>query len=1032
MVPHIFLLSFLLIFLNLSVKLFVMDCLGSALGSFLAEAGRGICRSTYTRAIYTIRFKSNIKALNKALNGLVDVQNKVEKDLKTLEIKGKSLNVQLRRWLREVEEIGSEANSIQEGRASCALSLRCKMSKKLMGVLDKVKKLQKQGLDLLDIFSLEGRSVLVERILGPSITDQTIASEMLVKVLSCLMSDDVQKVGIWGIGGVGKTTLVRELNNKLWKEADTQPFGMVIWVTVSKEFDSGRVQKQIAERLDMEIRLGESEERLARRIYGKLEKVSSFLLILDDVWKSIDLDKLGIPQTDGHKDRKIVLTSRYLEVCQSIKTDIGFRVNYLCEEEAWEMFCKNAGEVTRLDRVRPIAKEVSRECGGLPLAIVTVGMAMRGKKKVNLWKHALEELKCSVPYVKSIEEKVYQPLKWSYNLLEPKMKSCFLFCALFPEDYSIEVSELVRYWIAEGFIDETQNYSYLMNQGITLVENLKDSCLLEEGSHGDTVKMHDVVRDFAIWVMSSSQDDSHSLVMSGIGLCEFPHEKFVPSIRRVSLMNNKLKRLSNQVVECVELSTLLLQGNFHLKELPEGFLISFPALRILNLSGTCIRSLPNSLNKLHELRSLILRDCYYLEEVPSLEGLAKIQILDLCATRIRETPRGLETLNSLRLLDLSRTHHLESIPAGIIGQLSSLEVLDMTLSHFHWGVQGQTQEGQATLEEIARLQRLSVLSIRVVCVPPLSPDYNSWIERLKKFQLFIGPTANSLPSRHDKRRVTISSLNVSEAFIGWLLENTTSLVMNHCWGLNEMLENLVIDSTSSFNLLRSLTVEGFGGSIRPAGGCVAQLDLLPNLEELHLRRVNLGTIRELVGHLGLRFETLKHLEISRCSQLKCLLSFGNFICFLPNLQEIHVSFCERLQELFDYFPGEVPTSASVVPALRVIKLRNLPRLRRLCSQEESWGCLEHVEVISCNLLRNLPISANDALGVKEVRGETHWWNNLTWDDNTTRETLQPRFIAADGNIPTGSLGMSCYQSSNTIEEAFPISSLPESQAEELL
>ncbi|KAG2263095.1 hypothetical protein Bca52824_070174 [Brassica carinata] len=134
-------------------------------------------------------------------------------------------------------------------------------------------------------------------------------------------------------------------------------------------------------------------------------------------------------------------------------------------------------------------------------------------------------------------------------------------------------------------------------------------------------------------------------------------------------------------------------------------------------------------------------------------------------------------------------------------------------------------------------------------------------------------------------------------------------------------------------------------------------------------------------------------------------------CYETFCDKIHVSFCERLQELFDYFPGEVPTSASVVPALRVIKLRNLPRLRRLCSQEESWGCLEHVEVISCNLLRNLPISANDAMESK-------------------KETLQPRFIAA-GNIPTGSLGMSCYQSSNTIEEASPISTLPESQAEEL-
>ncbi|EFH45833.1 hypothetical protein ARALYDRAFT_354079 [Arabidopsis lyrata subsp. lyrata] len=511
-------------------------------------------------------------------------------------------------------------------------------------------------------------------------------------------------------------------------------------------------------------------------------------------------------------------------------------------------------------------------------------------------------------------------------------------------------------------------------------------------------------RRFAIWVMSSSQDDSHSLVMSGIGLREFPLEKYFPSIRRVSLMNNKLKKLPDQVVECVELSALLLQGNFHLEALPVGFLLSFPALRILNLSGTRISSLPLSLSELHELRSLILRDCYYLEEVPSLEKLTKIQVLDLCATRIKELPTGLETLNSLRLLDLSRTHHLESIPAGIIQHLSSLEVLDMTLSHFHWGVQGQTQEGQATLEDIACLHCLLVLSIRVVCVPPLSPEYNSWIEKLKKFQLFIGPTANSLPSRHDKRRVTISSLNVSEAFIGWLLVNTTSLVMNHCWGLNEMLENLVIDSTSSFNVLRSLTVDSFGGSIRPAGGCVAQLDLLPNLEELHLRRVNLETISELVGHLGLRFQTLKHLEVSRCSRLKCLLSLGNLICFLPNLQEIHVSFCEKLQELFDYSPGEFSASTEpLVPALRIIKLTNLPRLNRLCSQKGSWGSLEHVEVIRCNLLKNLPISSSKAHKVKEVRGERHWWNNLSWDDNTTRETLQPRFVPADGNILTGSL-----------------------------
>ncbi|VVA96177.1 unnamed protein product [Arabis nemorensis] len=967
-----------------------MDCLGGILGTILADIGRGMCRSTYTRTIYTIRYKSNINALKNALNGLAKVENKVNQDLKTLEIKRKSLHVQLKRWLRDVEDTVSQANSMQERRVSCAPFLKCRLSQKLVVILEEVKRLEKRGVELLHIFSVEGKSELVEKILGPSILDQTVASKMVVKVINSLMSDKVQKIGVWGMGGVGKTTLVRELNNKLWKEAATQPFGMVIWATVSKEFALGKVQKQIAERLDVKIILGETEENLARRIYRKLENISSFLLILDDVWKSIDLDQLGIPQTDGSK---IILTSRLLGVCQSIRTDIDFKVDCLCEEEAWELFCQNAGEVTRSVLVRPIAKKVARECGGLPLAIITVGMAMRGKKMDKLWKHALKKLKSAVPCVKGIEEKIYQPLKLSYDSLEGKMKSCFLFCALFPEDYSIEVVELVRYWIEEGFIDEKENHSYLMNQGIVLVENLKDSCLLEEGARDGTVKMHDVVRDFAIWVMSSSQDDSHSLVMSGIGLVEFPQEKFVPSLQRVSLMNNKLISLPNQVgVECVQLSALLLQGNFHIKELPEEFLLSFPALRILNLSGTHISSLPESLNKLNELRSLILRDCYYLDKVPSLEGLTKLQLLDLCATRIKESPQGLETLISLRLLDLSRTHHLERIPAGVIRKLSSLEVLDMTLSHFHWTVQGQTQ---ATLEEILCLHRLSALSIRVVSVPHLSPEHSSWIKRLKKFQLFIGPTANSLPTRLDKRRVTISSLNVSEAFIGWLLANTTSLVMNHCWGLNEMLENLVIDSTSSFNMLSSLTVESFGGSIRPAGGCTAQLDLLPNIEELHLRRVNMETISELVGHLGLRFQLLKHLEVSNCSRLRSLLSLGNLICFLPNLQELQVSFCEMLQELFDYSPSEVLASAeSVVPALRVIRLRNLPRLQRLSKKEESWESLEHVEVIRCNLLNNLPISSSNAHRVKQVKGETHWWNNLTWDDNTTRETLQPRFVPA--------------------------------------
>ncbi|XP_019056417.1 PREDICTED: disease resistance protein At4g27190-like [Tarenaya hassleriana] len=212
---------------------------------------------------------------------------------------------------------------------------------------------------------------------------------------------------------------------------------------------------------------------------------------------------------------KVLLVFRFLEGCRRMKTDVDIRVDCLGEEEAWQLFCQNDREVASSDRIRPLANAISHECGGLPLAVMRVGTTMRGKQMVKLWKHALKELKRSVPWVKSIEEKIY------YDLLDDKMKPCFLICALFPEDYSIEVIELASYWIAEGFIDEQVNHKYSMNEGITLVENLKDACLLEEGVRDGMVKMHDVVHDFAVWVMPSSQDDCHFLA-SGMSLIEIP------------------------------------------------------------------------------------------------------------------------------------------------------------------------------------------------------------------------------------------------------------------------------------------------------------------------------------------------------------------------------------------------------------------------------------------------------------------------------------------------------------------------------
>ena len=980
-----------------------MDVVASIVGSAVAATGRLFCGSLYSMIKSTVKLQSELDVFDKEMRSLIVLRDDVKDQTELAEKEGKVVRANVIEWLREVDELQLKVKPIEAGmvnsRKLSGCSFNCRkryrVSREVAEILPEIERLLKDSSFNSGVFYPSRRPRAVEHIPGPSIQAQTTATRSLEETMSQLYVDEVRRIGIWGMGGIGKTTLVKNLNNEL-KRASVKSLGIVIWVTVSKNLDLKKVQTQIAERLNLEAKVEETLQGMATRLYQRLQKEEKFLLILDDVWEKIDLDILGVPQPEVHKGCKIILTSRFMEVCREMMTNVEVKMEVLNYEEAWQLFSQIAGDVVGLEQVRPFAEEIVRQCSGLPLAIITMGTAMRGKKMIKLWKHALNELRRSVPCMGGVEVKLYMPLKWSYDSLEGNnIKPCFLYCALFPEDYSIEINELVRYWVAEGLIDE-QDYEDSVNRGIALIENLKDSCLLEDGSRDGTVKMHDVVRDVAIWIASSSEEGCKSLVRSGIGLSEISVGEFSSSLRRVSFIDNKITRLPDRVIQCSEASTLLLQGNLPLDTVPESFLQGFEALRVLNISGSRIQSLPSSVLQLGDLHALLLRDCFYLEQLPSLGELSRLQVLDLCATRIRELPRGMENLNNLRQLDLSRTHYLKTIQAGIISGLSCLEVLDMTLSAYHFSVKGEVEEEQTSFEELGCLERLLVLSIRLDRIPCLSSENVTWINKLRRFQFFIGPTANSLPTRHDKRRVTISGLNLSGEWIGWLLGNASSLVLKNCLGLNEMLEDLVINSVGCFVYLKSLTIASSNSSLRPGGGCAAHSDLLPNLEELHLQDMTyLESISELVGHLGLRFQKLKLIEVTRCSQMKYLIFCGHFILTLPNLEVIKVSFCDKLDELFSYHSRQKMYPDPVAPSLRILELKNLPKLRTLCRHKETWPCLEQVNVIKCNLLRKPPFTNQSGDIMKEIRGESQWWSTLDLHDDITKSSLQPYFHPAE-------------------------------------
>ncbi|KAL0464574.1 UNVERIFIED_CONTAM: putative disease resistance protein [Sesamum latifolium] len=272
-------------------------------------------------------------------------------------------------------------------------------------------------------------------------------------------------------------------------------------------------------------------------------------------------------------------------------------------------------------------------CGGLPLAINVVGASLK-QKNVEVWKDALNALRRSEPPIGSgLEDKVYSPIKWSYDVLPNEcIKSCFLFCCLFPEDYNIDVEWLVGHWLAEGLLEEHHDIEEVMSRGITIIETLKDRSLLEQCQF-ESLKIHDIIRDVSIWISSLPENECRSLVRSGIGLEEMREDGLsVKSYNRVSFMCNKIMELPNALEECPTVTTLLLENNQMLVHIPDEFLLAFKSLKILDWS------LPPCLDQLVELRVLLLQSCRSLETLPPVGGLAKLQELVCSHTSIAALP----------------------------------------------------------------------------------------------------------------------------------------------------------------------------------------------------------------------------------------------------------------------------------------------------------------------------------------------------------------------------------------------------------
>ncbi|KAL5825555.1 hypothetical protein ACOSQ3_021618 [Xanthoceras sorbifolium] len=249
---------------------------------------------------------------------------------------------------------------------------------------------------------------------------------------------------VHGMGGVGKTTLAREVG----KQAEGQMlFDVVVFVEISEKPEIKKIQEAIADKLGLEFR-ERSESGRARTLCERLKQEIKLLLILDNIWKGLDLETVGIPFGNDHPGCKLLLTARSIDVLSNDMNSLqNFSLDGLSEKEAWDLFKKVAGACIEQHHLQSLAFDVAKRCGGLPIAIVTIAKALKDKQE-HAWRNALRELQrpSSENLVGSVTAEAYSCIRLSYNHLETdELKSMFLLCSAmgFTSDASIE--DLLRY-----------------------------------------------------------------------------------------------------------------------------------------------------------------------------------------------------------------------------------------------------------------------------------------------------------------------------------------------------------------------------------------------------------------------------------------------------------------------------------------------------------------------------------------------------------------------------------------------------------
>ncbi|XP_022862080.1 putative late blight resistance protein homolog R1A-10 [Olea europaea var. sylvestris] len=425
-----------------------------------------------------------------------------------------------------------------------------------------------------------------------------------------------QIISIVGMGGLGKTTLAKEVYDH---SRVRYHFHKLCWCVVSQTYKRRKLLTDILSSVsDLnrdDISEIKDEEELAELLYRSL-KGRRYLIVVDDLWEKESWDDLKRLFPDDSNGSRVMITSRLKNVASEI-SHVIIEPPPLSPEESWKLLEQKVFKKECCPQeLQDIGKKIAANCKGLPLSVVLIaGILSNMEKKESLWQQVAKSLSS---YISQKADDYIPTLKLSYIHLPDHLKPCFLYLSAFQEDEEIPVRKLLLLWIVEGFIEKREQKTLEDVAEEYLMELINRSLLQVSKRRSDNGVKGCTLHDLVLNMCSKMVVEDENFL--------FQHQFLVSNHRRLHH---------------------LYMGQFHRLLISENIFEAFSIA--YNLEKIRIFDLNTDGNLLRGIR--FVPDIRYLEFLKLEPSIGKLHNLEyLCLHHINVVPTYLLNMPKLRHL----------------------------------------------------------------------------------------------------------------------------------------------------------------------------------------------------------------------------------------------------------------------------------------------------------------------------------------------------------------------------------------------